>query len=114
MLINGIADGDDNNPSGQVWTWGANVSFLDLVKEGSMLSLAGGMLPKFISDIGPEEVAAGVQEDQDTSYIAEALYRFPLNDNISVTPGAYVVFNANHNEANDPIYVGVLRTTFQF
>ena len=110
----GLADGDDNNPSGEIWTWGANVSFLDLVKEGSQLSLAGGMLPKFISDIGAEEVAAGVQEDQDTSYLVEALYRFPLNDNISITPGAYVVFNANHIEENDPVYVGVLRTTFQF
>jgi hypothetical protein len=112
--VEGLVDGDDNNPSGEIWTWGANVSVLDLVKEGSQLSIAGGMLPKFVSDIGPEEFAAGVQEDPDTSYLVEALYKFPLNDNILITPGAYAVFNPNHVDGNDTVYVGVVRTTFKF
>lgn len=112
--VEGLVEGDDNNPNGEIWTWGANVSVLDLVKEGSQLSLAGGMLPKFVSDIGPEEFAAGVQEDPDTSYLVEALYKFPLNDNILITPGAYAVFNPNHLDTNDTVYVGVVRTTFQF
>ncbi|MCC0177467.1 carbohydrate porin [Waterburya agarophytonicola K14] len=112
--VKGLVQGDNNNPSGQIWTWGANVSILDLVKEGSQLSFAGGMVPKFTSDIGAEEVAAGVQEDQDTSYLVEAQYKFPLNDNISITPGAYAVFNPNHVSDNDTVYAGVLRTTFQF
>ena len=112
--VEGLVDGDDNNPSGEIWTWGANASILDLGKEGSVLSIAGGMLPKFISDIGPEELAAGVQEDPDTSYLVEALYKFPLNDNILITPGAYAVFNPNHVEENDTVYVGVIRTTFNF
>ena len=112
--VEGLVDGDDNNPSGEIWTWGANASILDLGKEGSVLSIAGGMLPKFISDIGPEELAAGVQEDPDTSYLVEALYKFPLNDNILITPGAYAVFNPNHVEENDTVYVGVIRTTFKF
>lgn len=112
--VEGLVDGDDNNPSGDIWTWGANVSVLDLGKEGSQLSLAGGMLPKFTSDIGPEEFAAGVEEDPDTSYLVEAFYKFPLNDNILITPGAYAVFNPNHIDGNDTVYVGVLRTTFSF
>ena len=112
--VEGLADGDDNNPDGDIWTWGANVSILDLVREGSKLSVAGGMLPKFTSDIGADEIAAGVEEDPDTSYLLEALYRFPLNDNIAITPGAYAVFNPNHNEDNDTVYVGVIRTTFSF
>ena len=112
--VEGLVEGDDNNPSGEIWTWGANVSVLDLVKEGSQLSIAGGMVPKFVSDIGPEEFAAGVQEDPDTSYLVEALYKFPLNDNILITPGAYAVFNPNHVDGNDTVYVGVVRTTFSF
>ena len=112
--VEGLVDGDDNNPSGEIWTWGANASILDFGKEGSVLSIAGGMLPKFISDIGPAELAAGVQEDPDTSYLVEALYKFPLNDNILITPGAYAVFNPNHVEENDTVYVGVIRTTFKF
>ena len=112
--VTGFVAGDDNDPSGEVWSWGANLSFLDLVKEGSMLSIAGGMLPKFTSDIGDAEVAAGVQEDPDTSFLVEGLYRFPLNDNIEITPGVYAVFNPNHNENNDAVVVGSLRTTFKF
>ena len=103
--VEGLADGD--NPDGDIWTWGANVSFLDLGREGAVLALAGGQIPKFTTD-------EDIDEDEDTSYIAEALYKFPLNDNILITPGAYVVFNPNSDDNNDEIYVGVIRTTFSF
>ena len=118
--VSGIVAGDDNNASGQIWTWGANLSFLDLVKEGSQLSLAGGMLPKFISDLAEDNnqaaLTAGVDinEDPDTSYLLEALYKFPLNDNIEITPGAYMVINPNHVDTNDTVIVGTIRTTFKF
>lgn len=105
--VEGLVDGDDNNPSGDIWTWGANLSFLDLGKEGSVLALAGGQIPKFTTD-------EAIPEDLDNSYIAEALYKFPVNDNILITPGAYAVFNPNSNENNDTVYVGVIRTTFKF
>jgi hypothetical protein len=98
---------DNDDLSGNVWTWGANASLLDLVKEGSVLSIGGGMLPKFSSD----DIAG---EDPDTSYLVEALYKLPLNDNISITPGAYAVFNPNHDTDNSTVYVGVVRTTFEF
>ena len=104
----GRVEGDNNNLSGDVWTWGANLSFLDLGKEGSQLSFAGGMLPRFTTD------EDGLEEDEDTSYLVEALYRFPINDNIGITPGAYVVFNPNHDGDNDTAVVGVIRTTFKF
>ena len=113
--VEGLLDGDDNNQSGEIWTWGANASILDLGKEGSVLSVAGGMLPKFISpDDAVGEGQDGLQEDRDTSYLVEALYKFPLNDNILITPGAYAVFNPNHVDGNDTVYVGVVRTTFEF
>ncbi|MGL6340892.1 MAG: iron uptake porin, partial [Waterburya sp.] len=48
--LEGLAAGEDNNPNGSIWTWQANVSFLDLLKEGSQLSLAGGMVPRFTTD----------------------------------------------------------------
>ena len=112
----GVTDaaGDDTDASGEIWTWGANISFRDLIKEGSQLSLAGGMVPKFTSDIGAEEVALGVQEDPDTSYLLEALYKFPLNDSVLITPGAYIVINPNHLDTNDSVVVGTIRTTIRF
>ena len=102
--VNGLGIAGD--PSGDIWTWGANLSILDLGREGSQLSVAGGMLPKFTS--------SDVQEDEDTSYLIEGLYKFPLNDNIAITPGGYVVLNPNHNDNNDTVWVGVIRTTFKF
>jgi hypothetical protein len=111
--LKGLAPGEDNNPSGSIWTWQANVSFLDLLKEGSQLSLAGGMVPRFTTD-EDDENNAGITENEDTSYLVEALYKFPVSDNIEITPGAYVVFNANHDSNNDAVYVGALRTTFKF
>jgi hypothetical protein len=102
--ISSLGAGEED--SGDIWTWGANASLLDLVKEGSVLSIGGGMLPKFSSD--------DVADDEDTSYLVEALYKFPLNDNISITPGAYAVFNPDHNTDNETVYVAVVRTTFEF
>ncbi len=111
--VDGLIAGDDNNLSGEIWTWGANVSVLDLIKEGSQLSVAGGMVPRFGID-NAEAEAAGIPGDPDTSYLVEAQYKFPVNDNISITPGAYAVFNPNHDSGNDTVYAGVLRTTFKF
>ncbi|MEM8675088.1 MAG: iron uptake porin [Cyanobacteria bacterium P01_G01_bin.67] len=112
--VSGLVTGEDNNQSGEIWTWGANVSILDLITEGAKFSVAGGMLPKFISEDAVPEGQAGLQEDQDTSYLVEALYRFPLNDNVAITPGAYAVLNPNHVDDNDTVYVGVVRTTIRF
>ena len=111
--VSGLAPGNDNNPSGELWTWQGSVSFLDLVKEGSQLSFAGGQVPRFAPTNG-DATAAGVVGDIDRSYLVEAQYRFPLNDNISITPGAYAIFNANGNDNNDTIYAGVLRGYFKF
>jgi carbohydrate-selective porin OprB len=41
-------------------------------------------------------------------------YRFQVSDNISVTPGAFVLFNPEGDSNNDTSIVGVVRTTFVF
>ncbi|BAQ64917.1 hypothetical protein GM3709_1682 [Geminocystis sp. NIES-3709] len=87
--------------STDLWTWAGNVSFLDLGKEGAILSLLGGMPPK-------------ASNDRNTSYMIELQYKYPVNDNILITPGAYVVLNPNHDSRNDAIWVGAVRTTFKF
>ena len=53
-------------------------------------------------------------EDEDTSLHFEAFYRFKVNDNIYITPGFFVVTNPEHNDDNDTIFLGVLRSTFRF
>ena len=44
----------------------------------------------------------------------EAFYRFQVNKFLSVTPGAFVVFNPNGQDTNDPVVVYTIRTTFTF
>ena len=90
-----------------LYTAALNVSLLDLGKEGAVLSLAGGIPPRLVKNEGGEE-------DEDTTWFIETLYKFPVNDNILITPGAYVVINPGGNSDNDTQIVGVLRTTFQF
>ncbi|MEQ9672567.1 iron uptake porin [Coleofasciculus sp. G2-EDA-02] len=99
----GAREGDNAD----LWTWVANVSFLDLGKEGAALSIMGGMPPKLTN-------VDGGDEDEDTSFLIEAQYQYPITDNILITPGAYVILNPNHDDGNDNIWVGTIRTTFSF
>ncbi len=93
-----------------LFTWNTNVSFLDLGKEGSVLTLAGGQLPRAGS------VDGTIGRDRGQSWIIEGQYRYPLTDNISLTPGVYAVFNPNNSDdsSNGTVVVGVLRTVFKF
>ncbi|MCS7226970.1 MAG: iron uptake porin [Gloeomargarita sp. SKYB31] len=52
--------------------------------------------------------------DRDVPVHLEALYRFQVNKYLTVTPGAFVVFNPNGDSRNDPIVVYTIRTTFTF
>ncbi|MBD2725356.1 iron uptake porin [Nostoc sp. FACHB-892] len=104
----GVAAGQ----SADVFYWAATLGLKDFGREGSLLGLIFGQSPRVTSS---EFAPGGVeQEDPDTSYHAEALYRLKVSDNISVTPGFLVIFNPDHNDANDTVYVGTLRTTFSF
>ncbi|MFB6277251.1 MAG: iron uptake porin [Halothece sp.] len=90
------------------WTFGANLSFLDLAKEGSKLGIAFASPPFF------DDTEDGQTIEQDRTYIAEVSYDFPVNDNVSITPGVAAIFNPDRNENNDTIYTGLIRTTFSF
>jgi carbohydrate-selective porin OprB len=65
--------------------------------------------PLFRSSVGG--VATG---STDTPYHLEALYRFRVSKNISITPGVYFVFNPGSASTNGTATVGVIRTTFSF
>jgi predicted PhzF superfamily epimerase YddE/YHI9 len=97
-----------------IWSWAVTLAFLDVGKKGNLAGLIFGQPPKVTdNDYGP--TATGAQrEDDDTSYHLEGLFRFQVNDNISITPGIIVIFNPEHNSNNDTVFVGALRTTFRF
>ena len=99
----GIRRGDN----AELLTWSLNASYLDLFKEGSVATLAIGQAPYTTSvDNGPE--------DPDSNFAIEGNFKYPVTDNISITPGVYAVFNPENNDNNDTVVVGVIRTVFKF
>lgn len=100
----GFEEGDEAD----IFTASLNLSFLDIGREGAALSIIGGIPPKATS-VGDND-----DPEEDTSFLLELQYKLPINDNIEVTPGAYVIFSPQHDSTNDDIYVGAIRTRFRF
>jgi len=73
-----------------------------------------GNLLGFVFGVPPKVTESDVARNRNTSYHLEGFYRFQVNDFISVTPGVYVILNPEHNNNNEDIWVGLLRTTFNF
>ncbi|MCY7276794.1 MAG: iron uptake porin, partial [Phormidesmis sp. CAN_BIN44] len=97
------------NADADIWNWAVTLAFPDLGKKGNLAGIVLGQPPKVTnSSLG------NAREDRDTSFHVEGLYRYQLNNNISITPGIIVIFNPENNSANDTVYVGTVRTTFTF
>ncbi len=108
-------DGDGVQRDGlgaDLWTWNAAFSVIDVFKEGAVASISGGLMPyaPYAASLNGDLIS----NDRNAPYIIEAQYKFPITDNIQITPGAYVILNPEANGNNDSIWVGVLRTTFKF
>ncbi len=102
------------NASSNFSSWMVGLHFKDLLQQGDAVGLIFGQ-PLFRVDAGG---AASLRDSPDvrraTPYHLEAYYRFKLTNNISITPGAFVLFNPEGNSRNDTTAVGVIRTTFTF
>lgn len=100
---------DIANSQIKLLTWAANLVFPDLLLEGGRGSLSFGQQP-YIIDGGNLNIDDGTS----SNFTAEAQYQFKVNDNIKISPGLIVIFNANNTSSNDPIFIPVIRTTFKF
>jgi hypothetical protein len=97
------------NPEATIFHYAVTLAFPDLGKEDSLAGVVIGQPPKLTSnDLGTKYT------DKDTSLHLEFFYRFQVSDNIAITPGLLIVTNPEHNENNDTICVGTVRTTFRF
>ncbi|MGA9382462.1 MAG: iron uptake porin [Phormidium sp.] len=92
----------------EIWSWALTAFLADLGKTSSQLSFVFGMPPKVINN----DVFG--REDRDTSLHFELSYRYPMTDRIFISPGFLVITNPEHNAANPPIWVGLIRTSFSF
>jgi hypothetical protein len=88
--------------------WSAQFAFPDLFMKGNLGAIIVGQQPYVFNR---NFAALG---DPDSNFHIEGLYRFQINDNISVTPGVIVIVNPENNNANDTDFVPVIRTTFTF
>jgi Carbohydrate-selective porin, OprB family/S-layer homology domain len=84
----------------EIWSYGAGLSLPDLGKEGNLAALF----------VGAEPYAG----NQDLPIHIEGLYKYQLNENISVTPGVVYLISPNGSDAEEDALIGVLRTTFTF
>ncbi|MEW5860480.1 MAG: iron uptake porin, partial [Cyanobacteriota bacterium] len=109
-----------------IWNWAVTLAFPDLGKQGNLGGIVVGMEPKVTNstiDINPGAIgaltAAGIPippvgDDNDTSLHIEAFYQYQLTDNIAITPGVIWLTAPDHNNRNDDIVIGTIRTTFTF
>lgn len=107
----GITDAETatGNNDATVNYWAASLGVRDIGAKGNTLGIIFGQPPKVTDN------SIATREDRNgTSYHLEALYRMRVNNNVSVTPGLLVIFNPEHNDSRDAVYVGTLRTTFSF
>ncbi len=97
--------------SASIWNWAVNLALPDFGKKGNLAALTVGQQPTVT---GRTVGNANLGGEQSTNFFVEGLYRYQMNDKISITPGLMVIFNPENNSANPTIYVGTIRTTFQF
>ncbi|MDZ8056079.1 MAG: iron uptake porin [Aulosira sp. ZfuVER01] len=95
----------------------------DLFAKGNLAGIYVGQPPKITSSnlpIGsnvPDSVDTGLGRaggQPGTTTHIEAFYRFQLTDNISITPGIIHILEPGHTPNNDPVTIGILRSTFLF
>ncbi|MFN6461906.1 MAG: iron uptake porin [Nostoc sp. DedVER02] len=92
-----------------IWNYAVTLGFPDLGKEGNLAGIIAGVEPRLTSSN-----IAGLDRDQDTSYHLEAFYQYKVTDNITITPGVIWLTSPDHNNDNDDVVIGALRTTFSF
>jgi hypothetical protein len=84
-----------------ILTWQAGVGVKDLFIPGSLLAAAIGQPYVVLTQAGPQQ----------TNF--EGFYRFPINDNITITPAVMVINDFGNTRTNTAVQ-GVLRATFSF
>ncbi|MBK1989609.1 carbohydrate porin [Sphaerospermopsis aphanizomenoides BCCUSP55] len=90
-------------------TYQASVGLYDpFGRKGDLLGLIIGQPLKLNNGY----LIANTDTGNSTHY--EVFYRYLVNDNIAITPGFFIVTDPGHISRNNDIFVGVLRTTFNF
>jgi BMFP domain-containing protein YqiC len=98
----------------KIWNWAVTLGFPDLGKKGNFAGFVFGMEPKLTQIDTSVTTATGVGRDRDTSLHLEAFYQHRIGDNLTITPGIIWLTAPNHNQQNNDLIIGTIRTTFTF
>nr|AVH79636.1 S-layer domain protein [Nostoc sp. PCC 8009] len=99
------------------------LNFPDLFAKGNLGGIYIGQPPKITSSTlsagnnVPDFINTGLGRaggQPGTTTQIEAFYRFQLTNNISITPGIIHILEPGHTPDNDPVTIGILRSTFTF
>jgi len=104
----------DNIGTGEIWYYGVGLAFPDLLKKGSL----GGILVGVEPYLGGA-TANGLELNQlgltnDTSLHLEAFFRYPVTDQIAITPGVIWITAPDQFKGNNDYVIWSVRTTFSF
>ncbi|QLE59339.1 iron uptake porin [Nostoc sp. TCL26-01] len=99
------------------------MNFPDLFARGNLGGIYIGQPPKIVSSNlrdgsnVPDSINSGggrAGGQPGTTTQIEVFYRFQLTDNISITPGIIHILEPGHTPDNDPVTIGILRSSFSF
>ena len=93
----------------EVWTYGGGFAFPDLWKEGAVLGIFGGVQP-YLGDGNLGDLQVSTRNPVHV----EGFFKYPLTDNISITPGVIYLANPEQTANSKDQIIGTLRTTFTF
>jgi hypothetical protein len=97
------------NASTDFISWLVGVHFKDVLTKGGSAGILFGRPLSRIATGG-----RALSPETDTPYQVEGYINFRLTDNISITPGLFVIFNPEGFSENRTVYTPVVRTTFTF
>jgi hypothetical protein len=97
------------NASTDFISWLVGVHVKDAIAKGNSAGLLFGRPLSRIATGG-----RAVSPENATPYQLEGYMNFKVTDNISITPGVFIIFNPEGFSNNPTTYVPVVRTTFTF
>ena len=98
-----------NGGDAEIWNYAVALVFPDLGTKGGLGAIIVGAEP-YAGNLNPRPV----NFTNDTPFHVEAFYKYPISDNISITPGIIWLTSPNQNADNDDAFIGAVRTTFTF
>ncbi len=94
--------------SADIFNGAATLAFDNIGGAGNTLGFVVGLPPK----VTGSSVAARV--NRDTPIHLETFYKYQISKNLYVTPGLVMILNPEGNAANPTLFLGTIRTTFNF